>query len=64
VAVGLGVLAYFAVFTIWLPSRLLQFNSLASADQLVQDLAVTGSWAVPLLAAFLFLRWAQRRGLI
>jgi hypothetical protein len=64
ILIGLGVFVYFSVTTLWLPSKLVQLSSVASASQWVQNVTVTGSWFVALAIGFVGLRQAQARGWI
>ncbi len=64
VGIGLGAFGYFAVLTVWLPSRVLELGAVESLDAWVQDLIVTAVWGVPLVLGLAALRVAQRRGWI
>ncbi|MFV1989314.1 MAG: hypothetical protein ACC652_01075 [Acidimicrobiales bacterium] len=63
-ATGLGIAAYFVIFTIWIPSKVAKSGTVVSWDQLVQDIVVSGVWFVPLALLIVGLRKAQGRGLI
>jgi hypothetical protein len=54
---ALVIFAYFAVFTVWLPSRILHLSAVASAPAAIHDLAGAGAW----LALFVIGMWALRR---
>lgn len=62
--VGLAVFGYFAVLTVWLPSRVLRLGVVESWDPWARDLAVTGSWAAALAFGLVALRRSQRAGWI
>ncbi len=62
--VGLAVLGYFVVFTVWIPSTVAQLEAIESSAPWIQDLAVTGSWAVALSVGLVGLRRSQRAGWI
>ena len=64
ILIGLAIVVYFSVATMWLPSKLIQLDSVASASEWVQNLTVTGSWFIALAAGIVGLRRAQRRGWI
>ncbi len=64
ILIGLAIVVYFSVATMWLPSKLIQLDSVASAGESVQNITVTGSWFIALAAGIVGLRRAQRRGWI
>lgn len=61
---ALVIVLYFVVFSIWLPSRLLRVDAVASAESAFQDLVATGAWLIAVTVGVVGLRAAQRRGLI
>jgi hypothetical protein len=61
---ALVIVAYFVLFTVWLPSWFLHLSFVADAPSLVRDLSATAVWALFLVAAMWALRRAQRTGLI
>ncbi len=63
-AVGLIVVAYFALATVWLPSWVLRLPTVAQASRLVADVVGTAVWAAFLGLGMWGLRVAQRRGWI
>ncbi len=62
--IGFGVFAYFTILTVWLPSAILKLDGMLTAEPFVQELVVTGVWALALGSLIVGLRKAQRRGLI
>jgi len=62
--VGLAIVAYFALATVWLPSWVLRLPAIAQASRSVADLVGTTVWAVLLLLGMWGTRVAQRRGWI
>lgn len=61
---GLVILAYFIVFTVWLPNSILQLGAVASATPFVRDTLVTAVWGIALVAGLYGLRVSRRAGLI
>jgi hypothetical protein len=62
--IALGIVAYFVVATVWLPSWVLGLRVLADVPSLVRDLIGAGVWAVFVGAGVIGLRIGQRAGLI
>ena len=60
---SVGIFLYFAVGTMWLPSKLLT-GPFRTSSQVVQDVVAVGTWGFVLLLGMWGLRYAQRRGLI
>ena len=58
------IFGYVAVFTVWLPDRLLRVGAIASANVWVRDGIALGVWGGALLAGLAALRAAQHRELI
>jgi hypothetical protein len=58
---SLGIVLYFAVATVWLPSALLQSSLLAGAERNVADLVVLAVWGAGLGFGMWGLRRAQDR---
>lgn len=61
---GLVIVAYFIVFTVWLPNTILQLGAVASATSFVRDALVTAVWGTALVVGLYGLRVSQRAGLI
>jgi len=61
---GLGIVGYFALATVWLPSRVLRLPVVAQASRPVADFVGTMVWAAFLVLGMWGLRVAQRRGWI
>lgn len=58
------IFGYFVVFTVWLPSWLLQVDAVASSRAWIRDGIALVVWGVALFAGLAGLRVAQQRGLI
>lgn len=58
------VFAYFVVFTVWLPSWLIQLDQVAALSSPVKDVIVVFSWGGFLTLGIVALRSAQERGWI
>ncbi len=58
-----GIFLYFAIATVWVPSRLLT-GPLRLNSQVVQDIVAVGTWGFALVLGMWGLRYLQRRGLI
>ena len=61
---SLVIVAYFIVFTVWLPNTILQLGAVASATSFVRDALVTAVWGIALVAGLYGLRVSQKAGLI
>jgi hypothetical protein len=61
-AVGLLIVVYFVVATVWLPDFVLQLDPVANAASWVQDALIPSIWGVGLAAGLIGLRIAQRKG--
>ena len=58
------ILAYFAVATAWLPSKVLQTRARSEASTWVVDTVGVAIWLVAVVVGMFGLRFAQRRGVI
>jgi hypothetical protein len=61
---AIAIVAYFVVFTVWLPSWLLGLDAVAQASAPVRDAIAVVTWTVTLGAGIFGLRNGQRKGLI
>ena len=59
---SVGIVSFFVVFTVWLPSWLLGLDPVASANAAVRDAVAVLSWFVGLAVGIVALRLGQRRG--
>jgi len=62
--IGAAVFLYFAVSTVWFPSKVLQSTAIQSSADWIQDIVVTGTWGAALVIGLIGLRLAQRTGWI
>jgi uncharacterized membrane protein (DUF441 family) len=63
-AKGLAIVVYFVAATVWLPHRVLGFDFVRDAPELVRDLIVVTVWGAALFGGIVILRLAQDRGVI
>lgn len=61
---ALAIFAYFSVFTVWLPSRILRLSVVASSPTPIHDLVGAGVWLAFLVLGMWSLRRLQSRGRI
>lgn len=61
---AVGIVLYFAVTTVWLPSKLLRSSLLAGASTNVSDLVAVAVWGIGFGFGIWALRRAQDRGWI
>jgi hypothetical protein len=61
---AVGIVAYFAVTTVWLPSALLRSSLLTGASTNVSDVVAVGIWGIGFGFGIWGLRRAQDRGWI
>ena len=61
---GLGVFAYFVLFTVLLPDLIIGLDAVATASALVRDLLVLAIWGVAFVGGVWLLRRLQARGVI
>lgn len=61
---AVGIVLYFAVSTVWLPSALLRSQLLIGLERSVSDLVALAVWGVGLGIGMWGLRRAQKRGWI
>jgi len=59
-----GIVLYFAVATVWLPSALLRSSLLTGVGRNVSDLVTLAVWGIGLGVGMWGLRLAQKRGWI
>jgi hypothetical protein len=58
------IFAYFVVFTVWVPSWLIQLDQVARLNSPLKDLIAVASWGGFLVFGLVALRSAQKRGWI
>lgn len=58
------IFAYFVVFTVWVPSWLIEVEQVAKLNSLIKDFIAVASWGGFLVFGILALRSAQKRGWI
>ena len=58
------IFAYFVVFTVWLPSWLIQLDQVATLSSPVKDVVAVAAWVGFLTFGIVALRSAQKRGWI
>ena len=61
---AVAIIAYFAVFTAWLPSLVLRSSLLATAPDSVANVIILGIWVGFFGFGLFALRWSQDRELI
>lgn len=61
---GLLIVAYFAVFMVWLPSFVLKLGAVGEMNRTTRDLIGSAVWAVFLAGGLWGLRILQRRRVI
>lgn len=61
---AMGIVAYFGVTTVWIPSALLRSSLLIGLERNVSDLIAVAVWGAGLGIGIWLLRWAQDRDLI
>lgn len=61
--IGFGIFSFFAIATVWLPSKLL-LGPLRTSSRSVQDIATLAVWGFFLMLGMWMLRRAQSRGWI
>lgn len=59
--IGFGIFSFFAIATVWLPSKLL-LGPLRTSNRIVQDIATLAVWGFFLILGMWLLRKAQSRG--
>ncbi len=59
--IGLGIFSFFAIATVWLPSKLL-LGPLRMSSRFVQDVVTLAVWGFFLMLGMWLLRRAQSRG--
>ncbi len=58
------IFAYFVVFTVWMPSWLIQLGQVATLSSSIKDLIAVAAWGGFLTFGIVALRSAQKRGWI
>ena len=54
------IVAFFVIFTVYIPSRIIQTETVGRLDRIVQDVIASGLWLGALLAGLAGLWWAHR----
>ena len=54
------IVAFFVIFTVYIPSRIIQTETVGRLDRIVQDIIGSGLWVGGLLAGLVGLWWAHR----